>query len=345
VHRILPFAVLLAAVLVVAAACSDDGSDPATTTQPPATTQPTVAEPTTRDPETAPPTTVTTTTAPLTVPPTTAPMTPAPTTTGDSPSNPATASEDTVTITVDGADRRYNLFVPGGLPAGPAALVVDMHGALSTPEDHDSLSGMQDKAASAGFVVAQPAGLFRSWEIITGNGNDVDFIRAVVADVQDRTAIDPDRIYAVGMSNGGGMAERLGCVASDLFAAVAGVAGWYVDAVECDTRPVPLVAFHGTMDLVVPYDGTGPLFTPIQAWAGRWAARNGCGPDPDVDRATVDVTAQTWQGCDADTMLYTVEGGNHGWPGTDDPLGSLVTTDTINATDLIWEFFTTHPKG
>ncbi len=250
---------------------------------------------------------------------------------------------ETVTLDFDGVERRYDLYVPGGFPDVATALVIDMHGALGTPAMQDQLSAMRTKADEEGFVVAQPAGLLRTWDIITGNGNDVEFLKAVVDDVGERTKIDPDRVYATGMSNGGGMADRLACLAGDVFAAVAGVAGWYTDVVDCDASTTPVLAFHGTADLVVPYDGTGPFFIPVDEWAATWAERNGCDPEPMQFRVSEDVRTLTWSGCAADVQLYTIEGGGHGWPGSDVSLLALSSTDTINATNLIWEFFEKHP--
>jgi polyhydroxybutyrate depolymerase len=249
-----------------------------------------------------------------------------------------------VTLAVDGRERRYELFVPGGYPDVPSPLVIDLHGALGTPDMQESLSGMRRKAAEEGFIVAQPAGQLRSWDIITGGDDDVAFVEAVIADVASRASVDPDRIYAAGMSNGGGMAERLACAAGDTFAAIAPVAGWHVPAVECNGEPVPLLAFHGTADLVVPYDGTGPLFVPVEEWVGEWAARNRCDPEPTAQRLTEDVTTLIWNGCEADTQLVTVEGGGHGWPGSEVSILALSSTDTIDATDMIWEFFAAHPR-
>ena len=42
--------------------------------------------------------------------------------------------------------------------------------------------------------------------------------------------------------------------------------------------------------------------------------------------------------------LYTVAGGGHGWPGTPDTSRVGDTTDSVSATELIWEFFAAHPR-
>ena len=241
----------LAIVLLLAttlAACN--GDDPGTATGPPAST----GAPTTTG---EPTTTITSTTTPTTT------------------QAIRTQVDELITIDFDGRERSYHLFIPGGFPETPAPLVVDLHPALSTPDDQEALSGMRVKAATEGFIVAQPAGQFRTWDIITGNGQDVAFIRAVVADVASRTPIDADRIYATGMSNGGGLTDQLACTAADVFAAVAPVAGWYVPSVECaDDAVIPVMAFHGTADLVVPYSGMGLFFVDVEEWAADWAARN-----------------------------------------------------------------------
>jgi polyhydroxybutyrate depolymerase len=302
-------------VLVVSGVTACNGDDPVTTTAPSA---PTTVAPPPSPTTTVPPTTMAT----------------------------RTQVDETISIEFDGRERRYHLFIPGGFPETQAPLVVDIHPALSTPDDQEALSGMRVKAAEEGFIVAQPAGQFRSWDIITGNGEDVAFIRAVVADVQARTPIDSDRIYASGMSNGGGLTDQLACTAGDLFAAVAPVAGWYVPSVECaDDAVIPVMAFHGTADLVVPYSGMGLFFVDVEEWAADWAVRNGCDPDPTDERVTEDVVKRSWSGCTADTHLFTIEGGAHGWPGSDVSIIAVSSTDTISATELIWDFFVAHPKA
>ena len=142
------------------------------------------------------------------------------------------------------------------------------------------------------------------------------------------------------------MANRLACEAADMFAAVAPVAGAYTQHEECDpVRPVPMMIFHGDADPVVPYNGAGELFPPVEDFAAGWAVRNGCDTEPDDSVVAPDVTERRWAECDAgaDVVLYIIDDGGHGWPGTARPGAEAVTTDSISATDLIWEFFEAHP--
>jgi polyhydroxybutyrate depolymerase len=257
----------------------------------------------------------------------------------------AVARREAVTIDVSGGQRAYELFVPASVHA-PAALVLDLHGLTGTPAGQDLLSGMQAKAEAEGFVVAQPAGVAGAWDALADRDQDLAFLRAVVADVADRVTIDPARIFATGMSNGGGMAHRLACDAADVFAAVAPVAGAYLLDVDCaPSRPVPVLAFHGTEDRVVPFTGLGTALPDVGEWAAAWAERNGCSLRPTSTTVAGDVRSLRWDGCleGGDVELLVVEGGGHGWPGTDDPRRRSATTGSVEATDLIWEFFASHP--
>jgi polyhydroxybutyrate depolymerase len=159
-------------------------------------------------------------------------------------------------------------------------------------------------------------------------------------------SIDPGRIYVTGISNGAQMTNRLGCESSDLIAAIAPVSGGYSGAEECRPgRPVPVVAFHGTADHLIPYEGKGQLLLPAREWAAAWAARNGCNSKPTVTFQHGQVSGETWGGCrqGAEVVFYTVEGGGHSWPGSDMVPQLGITTKDINATDVIWEFFVAHP--
>jgi polyhydroxybutyrate depolymerase len=143
------------------------------------------------------------------------------------------------------------------------------------------------------------------------------------------------------MSNGGGMANRMACEMSDVIAAIGTVSGAYpVWNNYRPTRPVPVVAFHGTADRVVPYEGLGHVLPPIRAWAAGWAARNGCDPVPTFTYRQGKVTGETWGNCPdkARVTLYTIEGGGHDWPGSEGYPAAA-----IGATDVIWDFFAEYP--
>lgn len=275
------------------------------------------------------------------------------TTTSTVPPPSVPAGARTVVLDVDGLERTYVLTVPASLPRDrPAALVIDMHGLGSDPASQEAASGWAEKAAAEGFVVAQPAarGAIPTWNPQPGSAGaalDIDFLRALIADVAAQVTLDPGRLYASGFSNGGGMAHRLACEAADLVAAIGTVAGQYVVADECTpSGPVAVIAFHGTDDIVVPYRGVGELLPGIPAWAQAWAERDECGPVPERQSIASDVVRDRWFGCasEVEVELYTIDEGPHAWPGSDRP-GLFRPTQSVDATALMWEFFAAHARG
>jgi polyhydroxybutyrate depolymerase len=328
---------------VVAAACAGAAEPATTTTGTAATTTITAPREITA---TSAPTTSTTRTTTTTVPPATRPP---PTASSAAPDGTAIEFRD-VSLTVGEVERSYRLATPRGLdPASPVPLVLDLHGLTADPVTQDDLSSMSAKAAAEGFVVAQPLGLglLPSWSAGDNSvaADDVEFLLAVVDDVAGRVAVDPARVFAGGFSNGGGMANRLACNAADTFAAVAAVSGSFVEYLDCDPpRPVPVIAFHGTRDVVVPYEGFF-VFPAVLDWAQAWADRNGCAVEPVRSAVADDVELREWLGCrdGAAVALYTVEEGGHGWPGTRSADRLLNSTRSVVATDFIWDFFAAHP--
>jgi polyhydroxybutyrate depolymerase len=268
---------------------------------------------------------------------------------------PATPSGsiESVRLEAAGFERIYRLYVPPQHDAAePAALVVDLHGFGSNPEDQDRSSEMRRLADVAGFVVAQPAarGAIPTWNPQPGEDGaaaDVRFIRALVADVGERVAIDAGKVFAAGFSNGGGMVHRLACDAADVFAAVGTVAGQYPLVEECDpVQPIALMSFHGTNDLVVPIAGVSRVFPDVNAWVDRWARRNGCAPVPARRSIGDDVLVDTWAACDAgvEVVFHTIEDGGHAWPGTSG--GSFfATTSEVSASQEMWAFFMKHARS
>lgn len=130
------------------------------------------------------------------------------------------------------------------------------------------------------------------WDHVVWDGT-VRFISDLIDKLEAEYNIDPTRIYADGISNGGGMAFALSCRLSDRIAAVGAVAAaqtlpWN----ECgDPKPVPTVAFHGTADPFAPYQGgksrdpfNQVMFPAIPDWTARVARRNQCKGDPIATR-------------------------------------------------------------
>src|SRR5205085_4738224 len=178
--------------------------------------------------------------------------------------------------------------------------------------------------------------------------------------------IDRARIYANGASNGGAMAYALSCRLSDRIAAVGTVSGGQVPGSWCaESRPVPMMTFHGTADPINPYNGgrrsraSPEPFPSVLIWAANWAQRNRCGPNPIQSAVAADVTRLEYTNCvdDAAVVLYTLRGGGHAWPGPKPKQESFLfarvvamnqwllgpTNRNIDATNQMWAFFREHP--
>ncbi|MBN1922756.1 MAG: hypothetical protein JW892_16020 [Anaerolineae bacterium] len=251
----------------------------------------------------------------------------------------------------EGQRRTYLLHVPPTYdPATPAPLVISIHGFAEWPAHQMQTSHWNDLSDAEGFIVVYPSGLDfpKRWRV-----EDVTFIADLITHLEQNYNIDPTRIYANGLSNGGGMSYMLGCRLADRIAAIGSVAGAYMLPLEeCQpARPVPMIAFHGTADPVVPYEG-GPShwfelpFPIIPDWMSQRAQLNGCDNTPSSLPTQGSITGVQYTACDgeADVILYTIEGGGHTWPGGEALPQWLVgvTTQEINATQLMWEFFEHH---
>jgi polyhydroxybutyrate depolymerase len=260
-----------------------------------------------------------------------------------------------------GEERRYQLYVPDSYdPAVSVPLLISLHGYAEWPLHQQKLSGWNNLADEFGFLVVYPEGVDfpRRWRLLSeelgADPLDTVFIRDLIDALSQDYAIDPARIYANGLSNGGGMSDMLACTLSDQIAAVGSVSGAYLYPRElCQTsRPVPVIAFHGTADEVVPYEG-GPSrsfpidFPVVTAWAEWWAEHNGCQATRIVEGTAGSISGLQYTDCDngADVIFYTIPNGGHSWPGGDPLPAWLVgeTTYDIDATRVMWQFFQQHP--
>ncbi len=273
------------------------------------------------------------------------------------------AGEISGRIVSGGEERTYVLHVPKNYdPASPVPLVISLHGFAEWPAHQMEISRWNETADRYGFLVVYPAGTGfpLRWRIrgdTTGPNlpmTDVRFISDLIDRLMAEYTIDPARVYANGLSNGGGMSDVLACTLADRIAAIGGVSGAYLfPRDECrPPRAVPVIAFHGTDDPIVPYPGGESAsfhepFPPITVWAAGWAARNECEYSPDPLPPAGDVTGIRYSGCrgGAEVILYTVHGGGHAWPGGVPLPEWLVgrTTQDIDATAVMWEFFLRHP--
>ncbi|HCS39117.1 MAG TPA: hypothetical protein DIW44_05965 [Anaerolineaceae bacterium] len=261
-----------------------------------------------------------------------------------------------------GEKRHYLLHVPDSYdPDVPTPLIISIHGFAEWPAHQAKISRWNDLADELGFIVVYPSGTdFPLRWRTTGLTNspqdpelDVMFISDLIDKLASEYSIDPNRIYANGLSNGGGMSYLLACKMADRIAAIGSVAGAYTYAPELCTpsRPVPMIAFHGDADPVVPYLG-GPSrsfeipFPSVPGWMQGWADRNQCQTASLIPQEG-EISGIAWTDCsqNAEVTFYTITGGGHAWPGGD-PIPAWIvgyTSQAINTTRVMWQFFEQHP--
>jgi len=289
---------------------------------------------------------------------------------------PVAAGEEKITTTSGGVERTYFRHVPPAHDgATPVPLVVDLHGYLETASIQLVMSKLGPFGDEKGFVTVTPQGLgaVALWDLAP-DGADVTFISDMLDEVESALCIDERRVYATGLSMGAFMTSTLVCALSDRIAAGAPVAG-VQDTKPCkQDRPVPVVAFHGTADKFVAFDGglgTAAADLPNPDGSGRSlgestdvesrpkgpsvpekvaaiAKRNGCAAKSTEKHIGTDVTLVHYK-CpgNADVDFYRIEGGGHAWPGSEfsKSIESVVgtTTFTIDADEVMWKFFEQHP--
>jgi polyhydroxybutyrate depolymerase len=271
----------------------------------------------------------------------------------------------------DGATRTWHEIVPAACAARDARcpLLVALHGGggMMDGARFADGTGLSAEGARRGYVVLAPDALGANWndgrpEIAAGI-DDVGFIRAMLAEVGGRVAIDPASTFAAGASNGGLMSYRLACEAAGSFRAVAPVIANLGSALSERCRPagpVSLFMIPGTADPLMPYAGGGVAArfgdrgTTISSDATLdfWRRAIACRGAPhrerfDPVRGETAVAATRYEGCRGGAIVqrWTVEGGGHIWPGRAGPRArfrarlSGPTATEFSATQAILDFF------
>jgi polyhydroxybutyrate depolymerase len=281
------------------------------------------------------------------------------------------ASDQRQNLMHNGIERHYLLRVPGTVSRSNnrVPLVLVLHGGGGNADNVEKVTGFTDKAGKEGFIVVYPEGTGRRKnKLLTWNAghccgyamdnrvDDVGFISALIDKLIKNYPIDPKRIYATGISNGGMMTHRLGIELSNKLAAIASVVGTLFGDEKRTALPVSAIMINGKLDKSVPHQGGPPGGVFKSAWDGTptkpaleqavfWASSNGCTGSPIKTDAG---TYTRWQShCPAGLAveLYLVDDNGHAWPGGQKGiiLGDKPSS-TFNGTDVIWDFFKAHTK-
>lgn len=263
-------------------------------------------------------------------------------------------------------NRTYRVHVPPGRPVG---LVINLHGGGGTGIGQQRFTGFNAVADRHNLLAVYPDGFDKSWADGRGaspaDRNDIDdvgFLVGLVGRLAHEFGIARGHVFATGMSNGGFMANKLACDRADVFAAIAPVSGTLGTGVGCHpSQPVSVLAFHGTTDPLVPFNGgkirgRGGISHSISAASmmTTWRTADGChGPPvadtlPTVGDGTL-VHRFVSRACagSSDVVFYQIDNGGHTWPGGRQYLPKAVigaTTRAVDASEAMARFFLAHSR-
>ncbi|HET6524469.1 PHB depolymerase family esterase [Sphingopyxis sp.] len=212
-------------------------------------------------------------------------------------------------------------------------LLLDLHGFSSYAADERQWSGQLRESDRRGFIAVWPEGMALSWNAygccFLGNAllvDDVAFLRSVIVEMKRRTHIDDDRVYVTGISNGGGMAQRMACEAADVVTAVVSIS-FPLNSDQCrPARPVSVTAIAATDDGTINYYGNSPVWplpatllgVPLGIQGAReslaaWKRLDGCSDELTRIQLKDDVRVEEYRDCRGGTRagLVTIVGGTH----------------------------------
>ncbi|UTX51080.1 hypothetical protein KI440_02640 [Candidatus Saccharibacteria bacterium TM7i] len=260
----------------------------------------------------------------------------------------------TFTIQSSGGERSYHVRTPAQYSYNsrtPAVIVFTGKG--GTGAEFESIAKFQDNSVLS--IYPEPlrdADGITSWQgapYSPKGVSDVRFTADMIRQLTTDFCIDADKIYTVGMSNGGGIAYLSSCYLSDTIAATASISGAYYKKFQnCphQARPMPTLAVHSHSDVQVPYTGSVQRqLIPIETWSAQRAKDNHCKPDPKVREART-FTLTEWQECEqeANVTLLALEDKPHGWMALPDITADPNTPDQ-DLSGFIWDFLRKHRRN
>lgn len=278
--------------------------------------------------------------------------------------------EERRAISHDGVERSYLIDGRRVAREGTAPVVIVLHGGGGNAENAVRMTGFTGKAKAEGFLVVYPNGTsrrftdkFLTWNTghccgsaMRENVDDVGFISALIDELVARDGADPERIYVTGMSNGAMMAHRLGIELSGKIAAIAPVVGGLFGDETAPPHPVAALMINGALDKSIPLAG-GMTGGRAQAWDGSllkpadfqgefWAKANVCQPTAASVTPAQDVRLKRYDCAEGrDVEFYIIDDNGHAWPGGEKGSRRGDTPSTsLNATDVIWDFFRTKSR-
>lgn len=288
-------------------------------------------------------------------------------------------------------ERKYIINIPrGALPYSkkgnptahpdaktkPLPLIFAFHGYREQADQMARYTGLADKEA----IVVYPQGVGNAWEgapyAKVKRGEDVRFVRDILDAVSSTYQVDANRIYATGMSNGGGFVGKLACELPEEFAAFAAVSAAYYSGTwrACaekgsdPKRPEtvhfkrgqtsPYLDIHGRKDQTIHYDG-GPRYEDeylgAYEFTQQYAARSHCVGAPVTTRVTDAIQRVQWPNCGhgMEVTHLAIGDAGHTWMGERTGEAGKAAADpsreskskAVTATGEVAAFFEVHRRS
>jgi polyhydroxybutyrate depolymerase len=285
-------------------------------------------------------------------------------------------------LSVGDREREAILYVPLKYRKSvEVPLVFMLHGMGGTATNAIKETGWSKKADEAMFIVVYPEATrpdaksppslranAQAWNDGSGRFHaaeqqidDIAFIEALVDRVVKDYSINPKCVFVAGFSNGASTAFRVGAELPSKVAAIAPNAGACWTENLRLTHGVSLCYITGAADTLNPLEGGFPKLAiggkeqggrkkpPVQETIGKWVKALNCEEKPDRDTTTNGVRVQHYgKGRDgAEVEFTTVESLGHHWAGGAGQAPDFLVgknTKNLNATDVVWEIFSSHPK-
>lgn len=267
-----------------------------------------------------------------------------------------------------GRMRTYHLYLPKGYNRSQSLpLVMAFHGGYGKGKRFARNTGFNEIADQEGFVVVYPDALNMHWNDGRGTASpdvdDVGFVRTLLERLIRFRNIDPSRIYATGISNGGFFTQRLACEMSDTIAAFATVSATLPEELKSSCqpkKPVSILMINSPQDELVPWEGgeTGGLGGRVLSVPNTvefWRKENAASPvaetqalpviDPS-DSTRVRLSRYSGGRRGSEVLLYTIQGGGHTWPDGNNSHHIInrvgKTSRQLKASQAIWNFLRRH---
>jgi polyhydroxybutyrate depolymerase len=299
-------------------------------------------------------------------------------------------------INVGSVTRTYRLYVPRTFRPEYSALIIGLHGrgAGGPGSAMEQYSQLDSKADREGFAVAYLDGLVDAtgtvdWNyyydfFFTSGPDDIAFVRSVIDRLKQQLRPNTRRIYVVGTSAGGFMAQRVGVELSDRVAAIGVVeGGLYLlspsspPSVPNPVAPISVIFLKGDQDPNNQYCGAVfPSFSVTEAssdqdfdyWTGPYADRcEHIFPEGPLCKSVgvgdaqghvmpgtpSSLVSKVATGCrtGSEVKLYKLLGGGDDWnqnpmnvPGATPFNSDLDRAAGVTTNEILWNFFREHPR-